>query len=271
MTEAPKIRSAIYSIRNTGTGQVYIGSASDYKNRWLRHLSDLRLNRHTNARLQNSFNKYGETSFEFAVVEPVKNKADLLAREQFHMDLVGACGPDGFNILRKAGSPAGMKLSAATKERIRLAGIGRIFSAETRAKISSAQKGKVIPEPAKLHLRNINLGKTHSEETKARISQSQKGRIISPETKARRVATHVLHGPYARSPETIAKMRIASMGVKHSAESIKKREATRKANDAAKRAAGIPKPPKTAAEIAKRKATMAAKKAAKAASTLSLF
>ena len=59
----------IYKIENTVTGDFYIGSSSIYKQRKAWHQSALRHNRHTNQYLQNVWNKYGEDSFQFIILE----------------------------------------------------------------------------------------------------------------------------------------------------------------------------------------------------------
>lgn len=62
-------KSGIYYIQNTVTKQLYIGQSKNLKKRKIRHFSELRHNCHSNKYLQRSFNKYGEKSFEFKVIE----------------------------------------------------------------------------------------------------------------------------------------------------------------------------------------------------------
>jgi hypothetical protein len=57
--------SGIYQIRNLLNGNVYIGKATSFYNRWTVHLSELRNNIHFNKHLQNAWNKYGEENFVF--------------------------------------------------------------------------------------------------------------------------------------------------------------------------------------------------------------
>ncbi len=45
----------------------YVGRSVNVKRRLKQHLWDLRANRHTNPKLQNSFNKYGESKFKFDI------------------------------------------------------------------------------------------------------------------------------------------------------------------------------------------------------------
>ena len=58
----------IYYIQNTINKKYYIGLTNNWKRRKKRHFSDLRCGRHDNKHLQNSFNKYGESSFIFKVI-----------------------------------------------------------------------------------------------------------------------------------------------------------------------------------------------------------
>lgn len=59
----------IYYIKNKINGMMYIGQSIDIHRRKQTHLSHLRSNSHVNTYLQNSFNYYGESSFEFGVLK----------------------------------------------------------------------------------------------------------------------------------------------------------------------------------------------------------
>jgi len=71
----------IYKIINVVNNKFYVGSAVRLSRRRTRHFSELRTNRHNNAKLQAAWNKYGESSFIFVVVEELPDDADLLAAE----------------------------------------------------------------------------------------------------------------------------------------------------------------------------------------------
>ena len=71
----------IYKIENTVNGKVYIGQSVDITDRWEHHRSELKNNRHGNAHLQASWNKYGEDSFTFTVLEECTRK-ELQEREK---------------------------------------------------------------------------------------------------------------------------------------------------------------------------------------------
>ena len=76
----------IYVIECAGNGKRYVGSTSRRPNqRRLEHLHHLRGGSHHSKRLQRCFNKYGEDSLAFSVVETVDDLNMLLPREQFHI------------------------------------------------------------------------------------------------------------------------------------------------------------------------------------------
>ena len=59
----------IYFISNKVNGKRYIGSSKDIEQRFRAHRSELNRGVHRNVHLLNAWNKYGEESFEFSVVE----------------------------------------------------------------------------------------------------------------------------------------------------------------------------------------------------------
>ena len=69
---------AVYMIINTKNGKRYIGSSKNVRNRLWGHRANLRHNKHYNHLLQDDWNKYGESNFEYSIVEicTVENKYD---------------------------------------------------------------------------------------------------------------------------------------------------------------------------------------------------
>ena len=59
----------IYKIKNLKNNKVYIGQSTNIAERWNNHKIELKQNIHSNHHLQHSYNKYGEDSFEFVVLE----------------------------------------------------------------------------------------------------------------------------------------------------------------------------------------------------------
>lgn len=146
-------RGGIYQIRNVVNGKVYVGSSVNLINRRNNHFRQLRKNIHHNIKLQCSYNKHGESSFVFEVVEFVDKPEDLISREQYWIDKLEAVNK-GYNICPTAGNT-----------------LGFYPSEESRRKMSEAHKGE----------KSYWYGKHLSEETRRKMSESRKGQKLSPE------------------------------------------------------------------------------------------
>lgn len=77
--------SGIYCIINIINNKRYIGSSKNIKRRLQIHRAELRHNWHSNSHLQRAWNKYGEKSFEYYVIEACSDDI-LLDREQYYID-----------------------------------------------------------------------------------------------------------------------------------------------------------------------------------------
>lgn len=95
-------KSGIYKIINIVNGKYYLGSSDNIDKRWKKHRCDLRHNRHHSIHLQRAWNKYGEKSFIFEIIEKVETKM-LLEKEQFHLDTYKPWNDKiGYNISKSA-------------------------------------------------------------------------------------------------------------------------------------------------------------------------
>lgn len=63
----------IYKIENIWDGKVYIGESNDIETRWKVHKDDLNNNKHHSYKLQEAWNKDGEISFVFEIIQEVEN------------------------------------------------------------------------------------------------------------------------------------------------------------------------------------------------------
>lgn len=80
-------KGGIYSITNIVTKRIYIGSTYWFKQRWIRHLNELRKGKHKNNFLQNDFKKYGEENYIFQILEIVEGTFDEIKnKEQKYLD-----------------------------------------------------------------------------------------------------------------------------------------------------------------------------------------
>ena len=69
----------LYEIKNVVNDKRYVGQTTkiNYNNRWIEHKTALRRNIHKNKHLQSAWNKYGEESFIFNVLESAKSQKEL--------------------------------------------------------------------------------------------------------------------------------------------------------------------------------------------------
>lgn len=151
--------TGIYKIKNTLTGDFYIGSTTEDEKRKGKHFWELRNNVHHNIHLQRAFNKYGEINFKFELIKPLnfpsnytKSQIDkgLKIVEQAFVDYLNP----HYNICREVErGRLGVKSSDITKERI-----------------SKSNRGKKRTEEQKDYQSKIKLGKKHKNETKLKVS-----------------------------------------------------------------------------------------------------
>lgn len=93
----------IYKITNKINNMFYIGSSSNLTKRGKEHRNMLNNNSHYNNHMQYSWNKYGSDSFTFEVIEYVKERNDLMDREQYWLDKTKCYERNvGYNIARFA-------------------------------------------------------------------------------------------------------------------------------------------------------------------------
>jgi group I intron endonuclease len=94
----------IYRIRNTKNDKCYYGSSKDVEKRWLKHKNSLLKNNHYNTILQRAWNRYGEDSFVFEIVQ-LCEKCELLEIEQKYLNFnpeynIGSKSSGGDNITK---------------------------------------------------------------------------------------------------------------------------------------------------------------------------
>ena len=153
-----KNKSGIYRIINIINGRYYIGSSNNVLRRFSEHKRDLQKNKHYNYILQKSWNKHGENSFLFEIIEIVENIKELTIREQFYLDKIKPFNSKiTYNICPFAGSIFGVKLSEETRNKMRKSHLGMSHKDETILKMIKYKHG-------------------HSEETKIKLSEIGNGK-----------------------------------------------------------------------------------------------
>jgi group I intron endonuclease len=218
--------SGIYSIINTITQKVYIGSSINLEKRWHDHKASLSEDCHHNRHLQRSWNQYGEQAFQFSILL-VCDKDYLLVWEQIAVDgYVSVLGRGNlYNICMNVEKPEftqrGWKQSPECIAKViatkRAKGVFDNISEETRRKISAANKGRPKSAEFKERLRCALTGRKVSPETRAKISASKRGHKFTEE---QLTCWNKFHGK-KHSEETKARMSAAATGRPRSAEHCK--------------------------------------------------
>lgn len=110
---------SIYEIYCSGNDKYYIGSTKNIKSRWKCHKNNLKNNKHVNVYLQNAWNKYGEHSFRFSIVEHTQENR-VICEQKVLDKYIKLYGNDKiFNIAKIIDAPfSGLLHSEEFKERM---------------------------------------------------------------------------------------------------------------------------------------------------------
>lgn len=151
---------AIVHLGERGKATTYVGSTQQtIRKRQSAHRSRLRRGQHKNQHLQRAWDKYGESTFLFLVLEPVLLPVLLIKREQYWLDQFRASGAV-YNVGVIAGSNrTGISHSPGVIEQIRAASLGRRHSQETKDKISTLLRGHPVSEETRCKLSEFFTGR----------------------------------------------------------------------------------------------------------------
>jgi group I intron endonuclease len=197
--------TGIYQIKSSvNPKRVYIGSAINIEVRWGKHLERLRKNKHHSIKLQNHYNKYGESDLEFSILLGC-DKEDLIKTEQYFIDSYKPF----FNCSPTAGSCLGTKRSNESKKKIRQYHLGKKASEETKKKMSENMRGIKKSEKTKELIRINHVGakgivawnKGLTKETDARVAKYIDNKI------GKFTGENAPFYGRKHSPETILKMK----------------------------------------------------------------
>jgi len=215
-------------IQNIRNNRVYIGQTTNINRRIRDHKRMLADNKHTNKNLQEDYNKYDISDFEFYILENNVAKVDLLERERYWIDYYG--GIENFDTYNMT---TYQHMNYQVKGFISEGNIGKIRSQDfknsmsymknklyesdkdIKHKISKSLKEyymtddgiifrKKLSSEARNRCGGVNnpmYGKRHSEKSKLQISEHKKGNIPWNKGKV---------GLYKASDETRKKQRLAS-------------------------------------------------------------
>ncbi len=229
-------RTGSYKIENLVNGKIYVGGAyKSFTKRWNAHKQALRRNAHPNRHLQRAWNKYGESSFKFSILEYAEpDKESVTACEQKWLDELKPYEKAiGYNICLQAHTQLGTKRDAEARTKMAAAKLGKKanLSDEERQKLSERMQGNKYAEGnPNAHHRQMTLKQIEAWQEKMKAYR----KTVAPEKEAERRAkiSAKLTG-FKRPPmseenrkkmkrvitdETKEKMRQAKLGKKQSPE-----------------------------------------------------
>lgn len=167
----------IYKVTCLVTSKSYIGMTVDrVAQRWSNHLCQSR----TSAMiLHRAIRKYGREAFTIETLFEVKSLDEASEAERATIVAHSTMKPLGYNLSTGGmGTPGVRRLhSDETKARISVSHIGKVFSAETRAKMSEAKKKAGAPMIAILKSADARRGKPLPLEVRMKVSASNTGKI----------------------------------------------------------------------------------------------
>jgi len=190
--------------------------------RWSAHRRLACGNLHGNPHFQAAWNKYGESSFEFRLLEECSEDI-LVEREDAWMVKLRSCD-SAFGYNMKNASQA--FVSEETRRKMRKSRLGKHLSKETKEKISKFHLGRKRPEGTGEKISKALRGRKRSDESKLRISighmgipSCNKGKKFTEErcrqmSESTKGAKHWNFGKH-RSLETRKKIGDAQKGEKH--------------------------------------------------------
>lgn len=159
----------VYVIADVTAKKAYVGSTCNLGRRLYDHNRNLERNCHANWQLQRAYNAGHQLR---VTTIPVKEDVSVLDVEQKLLDKYIDTGLL-YNISREVSAPTlGLKMSQETRDKVSAATKGRKHTPETIEKMKTASVGR-------------NLGRVLSAEHRAKIGSSQIGKNISEEQKVK--------------------------------------------------------------------------------------
>ncbi len=148
----------IYQIKNIINGKVYVGQSCHINRRFIEHRSSLNHGVACNKYLQRSWDKYGEQSFEFSVLEECM-ACDLDEREIYWINKLNALIA-GYNLTVGGGGCRGYKMPKESVERIRCAlkGKPKSESAKKKSGIGIKKWHETHLNPSSIRVVCLNTG-----------------------------------------------------------------------------------------------------------------
>lgn len=164
----------IYKITNKVNGKCYIGQSVNIYKRWEYYKYRCK----DSTPILSAIRKYGVDSFVFEIIEKCEI-ANINEREIYWIATLSSCAPYGYNLSTGGRNTTWVyKPSVETLKKRSIALTGKKRTAETKLKMSEAQKGKNLSDAHKEALRKSNIGRPSSNKGKP-MTDAVKAKMIA--------------------------------------------------------------------------------------------
>jgi group I intron endonuclease len=177
-----KYYGIIYKATNKINRKIYIGQTVKFLHRRISsHISNAMIEKEC-CYFHSAINKYGPENFKWEIITKCYSCEELNRKEKLFIKKYNTF-KNGYNLTEGGKGSAGFEHTAETKRKISSANKGKIRSEEFKKKVSEAMRGKKHPMYGRYGENNPRFGKKHSEETKKKMSVWHKGKKLSEEHK----------------------------------------------------------------------------------------
>ena len=123
---------------------------------------------YTNKHFSDAIKKYGWDNFEHKIIATNQSFGHACVMERYLIKTYNSNNPEyGYNLSSGGeGGASGIKVSDSTRQKLRIARLGRHHTQETKLKLSKMRQGEL----------NNFYGKHHTEQTRKIMSEKAKGR-----------------------------------------------------------------------------------------------
>ncbi|HCI03981.1 TPA: hypothetical protein DE059_03565 [Candidatus Peribacteria bacterium] len=122
MKKARKGLMGIYLLKNTLTGELFVGGAPSLTNCFKYHCDTLCSSVHKNKVLQSSWDTFGPTAIEFSIVEIVSKKEHLKERVEYWRKNLNADLAEEIDLMHE--NSGMLSVGSDTKSELRALGLG---------------------------------------------------------------------------------------------------------------------------------------------------
>lgn len=191
--------SGIYKLTCKESNKIYIGKSLDLRKRLTKYKYNSKI---YDGIIYRAIRKYGWDAFDVEILEVFSeiDNNDLLKLEASHIEKYNSTDPSiGYNLCKFSTDRTGIPVSSETKEKLRLANLGKIHSEETKQLLSDIFSGENHPmygktyDKEKLASRSgenscwsgktgdfhPTFGRTHTDEAKQKLKEKRRTQDMS--------------------------------------------------------------------------------------------